>query len=474
MDAASAEFSKRFDNFNWSIYMRRGIMALEELEEGGEVAQAEVTDFVEAPENDLADAAVAEGEVAAIDDSVEEAADTAETLEAVHDEMGKSLEEGGMSEPEARALEVAVEHLCARVGFPKSRKTFPAMEGFANKTSRIQATKIAMEEVAERAKKLWDTIIAALKRAWEWVKNFFKSLLDATIGLKARAEKLEKVAAATKGGHGPTGKKINSSGFALLTVDGKLQEHEALVSAYAKHTSDAFITADRAGLVAKLKPHIEKSMDAIAAKDEDALVTIAEDMLELTGPTLGTPGTAPQGVSVPEGGQAYVHSLVFGGATYVAIAGESKGITKVQIVYGDKATVPEQVEACETSTAGKLAGAVAKHMDTFKNSPTKIGEAINSMNSMVAGLRNQALANKTTKAIKEGKSPGEAMGDKSKIVASSVRGLNCAVTQASAVLKGYDVKIAKAVLDYAGASLSGLKQEKAAAPAKEAAALSLN
>lgn len=412
-------------------------MALEELDTEVNPAPvevaAEVTDFVEAPENDLADAAVAEGEAQADIEAIDEAADTAETLEAVGDQMEASVAEGGMSEPEARALEVAVEHLRTRVGFSNKRKVFPAMEGFKDKTTRIEKTKIAMEAIKEDVAKIWAQIKAFLLGVWEKFKAFFKSLADGAIRLKARAEALAKKAAATKDGHGPDGKKIKTGSFGkMLTVDGKFVTDKALVTAYAKNAADPVINADRAGLVSKVEPILKEMMTADAEKAK-----------ALMGDAVAILSAAFENVSGGKDSDLSTHDLVFGNQQFAySTTGGGKSYLKTK---EGELSVPDEVEALEADVAGKLADAVAKHMSTYANSATKIGEGINKLNSLVNSL-------KSTKSD----GPGAA-----KAAANIVRQANCAVVQATAVLKGYDVKVGKAALDYVGASLGGLKQEKA-------------
>ncbi len=421
--------------------MRKGIMSLENLDEP-EVVEAEVTDFVDAPENDLADAAESEGELAEVNDGIEEAGETGETLEGIHEAMGESLEEGGMPEPEARALEVAVEHICARIGFSKRKRVFPAMEGFKEKgADRIRDTKLAMEEVGERIKAIWAAVMAALAKAWEHVKAFFKSLVDGAARLKTRAETLEAQAKKTSSGHGAEGKKISTGSFGkFLTVGGKLLTDGALVSAYETHAKDAFITTNRTDIISKVAPKIE----ALVAKEKVTEEEVNEVKKELADTFAGL---------TQKGLYEKVHALTFGGAEFVW-SDEPASAIKVFIKTPEKeAAIPAEVEALTSLDSEKLAGAVAKRLDSYAKSATSVGEAINKISALVSKLKN-------------GKSDDPSSA---KYAGICLRALNQTVNQSSVILKGYDVKVAKAALDYVGASLSGLKQEKAApaaAPAK--------
>ena len=419
---------------------------MEEFETEPVVVEAEVTDFVDAPENDLADAAESEGELTEINDGIEEASETGETLEGIQEAMGESLEAGGMPEPEARALEVAVEHMCTRVGFSSRRKVFPAMEGFKEKgADRINATKLAMEEIGSKIKAIWDAIVAALSKAWEHIKAFFKSLVDGAASLKKRAETLEAKAKATKTGHGVDGKKVSTSGFGkVLTVDSKLVQDGALVAAYEKHVADAFVTMDRSAMISKVASDIEK----ITAGGEGAK-ELAETVNAELGKAFGSEETSKEGTDAAEGEKVYGHKLTFGNAEFVYVASKTNPKVSIRTIGGD-VTIPEQVEALTTEDSGKLAGLVAKHLGTYASSATKVGESINKVTALISKIKN-------------GKSDDI---NSVKYAGIAVRALNQAVVQSGVVLKGYDVKVAKAALDYVGASLSGLKQEKAPAAAK--------
>ena len=115
-----------------------------------------------------------------------------------------------------------------------------------------------------------------------------------------------------------------------------------------------------------------------------------------------------------------------------------------------KVTIPEQAEALTPIVGGKLAGLVAKHLGTYAGSATKIGENINKISALISKIKN-------------GKSEDT---ESVKYAGIAVRALNQAVVQTTVILKSYDVKVAKAALDYVGASLSDLKQEKTTAAAK--------
>ena len=432
--------------------MRQGIMALEGLNEPQEEIRAEVTDFVDAPENDLAEADAAQGEADAVNDDIDEAVDTAGTLDTIAEKMGDSLEEGGLSEPEAEALEVAVEHLCARVGFPRNRKVFPAMEGFSAKESRIQATKIAMESVMEKAKKIWDSIIAALKKVWEHIKNFFIGLYDGAKKLQRRAVALQKSAEANK--NAATGAKVSTGSFGKTLLAGRpisSNENVAghLLEAYNKHTSSGFITEDRSKLATDVGGIIEKMYKEATPETAAAAAKEAQEMIAAT---TGGKETTSSGQQAPEGVKVFERPLEFGDQSFFAFVGMNgtSNVYSVKIAPSANAATgdgPKEVPAASPADAAKIAGAVAKHLEMYKGSPSNVGEAMNKLTSLVGKLKNVKSDNESS----------------AKIAATLVRNASTAITQTGALLKGYDVKVAKALLDYVGASLGATNKAAASA-----------
>lgn len=121
---------------------------------------------------------------------IEEATEGAEDLEKLGDAVAGTVEEGGMTPATAEVVDVAVESICKRLGI--SRKVVPAFESFGSKSTRLQSTKVAMEGIAETARSIWDAIMRAIKKAYDYVVEFFKKIFDVSLKLKNRAEALIK------------------------------------------------------------------------------------------------------------------------------------------------------------------------------------------------------------------------------------------------------------------------------------------
>lgn len=187
----------------------RGLFAVMEDELGATAAADAPTDEqverVQELEEQVAQAEVAEGqaEVAEMADIADEAVTAIEELADVAEVMSDSVEDGGdgLTEDAAEIAEVAVEAICARLGYKPAKKLMPSMEAFGSTSSRVEATKYALEGIQDTMKKIWEAIKGFFNRIWEAIKGLWKRLTDAATRTAARAKKLEeKVAAAKKDG----------------------------------------------------------------------------------------------------------------------------------------------------------------------------------------------------------------------------------------------------------------------------------
>lgn len=412
---------------------RKGIMALEELEErvdpetaveapAAEVEEAPEADlsFTEAPEAEAAEAADAAEEVEATTDAVEEGADTAETIEAVADKMEATLPEGGMDEGSAAALEVAVEHLLESAGFRK-RKAFPALEAFGKVESRAEATRIALEDIREKAGKIWAQIVEAIKKAIAAVKSFFEHAFNAGQRYEARAEAIAKKASTMKTHATPADAKVKQSGH--LAVAGKNVGGAEFVAAVKKHAGQAVLNEDR---TAALKEAVAK-MEEVAGSEGEAGVA---------GAVKGFMATVAHGD---------VH-LEFGGAT-VKTAVSEDGSAKVHVEANHSAG--GEVEALSVEQVGEVASAVAAHLKGYNE---RMGKAAKEADAAAHALIAKIEAAAKAAAGEDGKANVKA-------VAKMVKGAMSVTTGASVAIGKYDLTVCGAALDYAAGSLKQAQAE---------------
>ena len=150
---------------------------VEELE--GQVAQAEVTE--------------AEGDVEELVEAVEEAVDAIEEVEEISEVAENSIEAGdGLTEEAAEIVEVAVESICNRLGYKPAKRIIPAMESFGATSSRLDATKYALEGFKETITKIWEGIKAFFARIGDTLKALWNKLFDAATKTRNRAASLIK------------------------------------------------------------------------------------------------------------------------------------------------------------------------------------------------------------------------------------------------------------------------------------------
>ena len=192
----------------------RGLFAVMEDELAATLAAPddEQVERVQELEEQVAQAEVAEGqaEVTKMADIADEAVTAIEELADVAEVMGDSVEGDGegLTEDAAEIAEVAVEAICARLGYKPAKKLMPSMEAFGSTSSRVEATKYALEGISDTMKKIWEAIKGFFNRIWEAIKGLWKRLTDASLRVAARVKKLEeKAAAAKKDGLVPNPKK---------------------------------------------------------------------------------------------------------------------------------------------------------------------------------------------------------------------------------------------------------------------------
>lgn len=183
---------------------RKGIMALEELETAGEVSTTGLENVN--VENSFADVTETHRQMERLDRDMDEAAEVANTLSRVTEQARSSLDEGGLSEAGARAINVAVEHLMRSVG--SSRKLNPAFEEF--KTNGVKHTQLALEGIGDFIKKILNAIISAVRRVVTWIKSFFVNTKKLEQDLGERAGALEKEVKAAHGKNLKEDAKIDS------------------------------------------------------------------------------------------------------------------------------------------------------------------------------------------------------------------------------------------------------------------------
>lgn len=441
---------------------RIAIMALEGLEEdqvavGTDIPVEEIADQ---PENDIAEMQEIATEMENGEDSIDEAAETADTLGEVHDQMAETLPEGGMEPAAAAAVEVAVEHMCKRLGFSAKQSGF-ALEAFGDKKTRVQATKIAMETIGEQIKKIWAAIVAAFDKAVVWVKKFFESMFNGATRLAERANKLG-VAAKAKIAEGAklqpdakVGKGVtNAFSFEkYLSKNGKFLSSSEIVSSYKElagtSTAASFNNNEEAvsQVLTKCYDLLEQSGDTeYTHSNVNAMFAAFEAKASTSKKVSAAEGMELQETPLPMGDFSVFYQAVSKkntGDDFIKHVGKMKmwvAATGAEKTTGELASTPLALNDIET-----VASEVEAHMKKYEGSK-QVVKGINDAQNKIKEL---------AKKMSEGKKEGE---DKNSNDAANIARAVLSISSSGLTsIRSYDINVAKAVLDFGSKSLGQYK-----------------
>ena len=137
----------------------------------------------------LAAQAEAEGEVKETDQAHSQLQRAASNLESIALSMESALNDGGLHPQAARFMHIAVESQLNAIGM--DQPVIPSMESFGGMSARMRATQVSLEGVKETLLKVWEQIVAMLKKMRDAVIAFFKRVFTSVGALRAYLEKLE-------------------------------------------------------------------------------------------------------------------------------------------------------------------------------------------------------------------------------------------------------------------------------------------
>lgn len=353
---------------------------LVEIVADGETAEVEISDAVDVAED-----------TAELVAEVDEAEEAAVALEALAEVAEIAAQQGGLDANGARLLKISTEHIYSHMGLGKAMG-IPAMESFEIPGARASATTIALEDIKEQAKKVWEAIINGIKQAAAWLQEFVGKLISANARTKARAEKLLE---ATKSMDGAPKEKTISDAklFASVVVVGRQPSN---VAAEVKKVVDFFgsvVNSRTAQALAGVEQAIleavsTKKADQVEDKVREAIVAVVGKGLQhkVSGKLASDAGigAAPAGTSIsmtpsflgnqvvwaymPESVEA-ISSFRSGIGTYAVNAGEGKlnvlapaqiaAVAKEALAYVEAAegykAVQDQVKKLSNSLAVQLA-----------------------------------------------------------------------------------------------------------------------
>lgn len=215
-------------------------------------------------------------------EALEDAMNDADTLEDIGDVMGDSVENGeGLSEDAAQIAEVAVESIYRRLGIRRA-KAMPSMESFGSSSSRVHATRVAMEGIGDWVKETWAKIVQFFKDLWEKISNFFRKALAGIGQLKSAAQALKKKASGLSSKAAPFQMSFENAelgnafpGGTLLNVDlrvkGAANTVEGLLEAAKKFEEIRKAAKDFSSKLAKALTDAKKDDQIDIGMDSDKM-----------------------------------------------------------------------------------------------------------------------------------------------------------------------------------------------------------
>lgn len=428
---------------------KNGLLALEDEELNPAETGAELGDAPESLETDLMEVNEEAGEAEAEQAEVEEAEGAAEALEAIAVSLESIAGNGGLDKNGAIMMQHAVQAQYDRVGL--RARPAAALESFGGTSSRVGATTISLEDIRDQIKKIWDAIIANIKKAIEWVKERFLKIFGAAEKLEKRADALQKLAADTTG-----------------SAKEKSFDNERLVKAL--HVGNNVNAGEAAQHLASTAEVVFKNAASWNAEAADVMA----DMLEEDKPNLDfsfkaydLPNLTDAGNAFGDAGEGmkYVRSAELPGGQAVIGRVNSAPLTGVEGIdkmsrisfsigkYDPKGKEPSKatvntlsIPDCEK--VAKLVGEVAVELKGFRRKQEEISKA----KARILKAAEQA-----------GKNAEKAEGDEKKKY-TALQKLGAAVPrvidQPAVGFSAYALNSGKALLDYVELSLKQYSSDK--------------
>lgn len=407
-----------------------------------------VEDHSQSAETDLIAIADHEAEASAAHHDMDQAADVACALEAMSLAMRTASENGGLSRDGARVAHVAADSLCKSIGLQSVLKSMPSLESYGSVGSRVMATNLALEDLAEKAKLIWAKIVEAIKKSLAWIKERFALMFSVAGKLKSRAEGLAKAAESVEG-EAEESEIDNARLFGALSIDGKIDGLISGMEYVAGHAAEVYSGAEH---------RMEALLAATEAKAEGDMFKALAGLSQVS--TSGGEVTSEEGKTVWKsqtlpGGKALVVTLpsedqLSGNLTDVAraITSSSASVRDVAEQSEGKLPVLSPADAAKLATVcAKAAASVFEFEQTLKKISDLKAKATSNAEAMSNAQGDSEEANLS-------RAMGPVFMAMGKLVDNPVAGFSA-----------YILNTVKASLDYVAASIKrpGLVSNAAAA-----------
>lgn len=390
-----------------------------------------------------------ETEAAQVAEQTEAAGDVVASLEALAETLRASLPTGGISRESANMMHVAVDHMYGQVGFVGGRKAMPSLESYGSVERRDVATRLAMEDIAEKAKLIWQKIIEALKKAIAWLAQ----RVGQAINIAGMTEKRAKE---------------------LLALTEKVGETAAQAATIANPGLLRAVHVHGKGEASGIVNSADRVAKAVEGVYKDALKRVETLEKILASGTIAEADLLIQQLA-PEPGFIQYHVVADPAAEGLPAVGENKVMTRSDEMPGGKAILVIYPDASkESNPIAAIAGSAVTISDGWPHAAVSEETQLETLK----GLDAQRLCNivvricQTLQGFQQGLKAIEAA--KTKVLADAERISNAAegeqtadkralaglvmasgklIDNPIAGLSGYAVNVSRALLNYVDASL---------------------
>lgn len=427
---------------------RRSLMIALEGEELEPVDPIEPAEAVPA-EAESAVAEVAEDQ-APIDDlatAVEEAAEDIDTLENVGDVIEDSVETGeGLPPAAAEIADIAVESIRERLGI-KGRRLAPSLEAYGASSSRLTASRVALEGVKETLKAAWEAVRKAVSALIDRIVGWFKKHFGANEMLEKALAKLE------AGADGLGDKKPDVSDF----------ENESVFTGFANKNS-----VNAASVKGCLERQAKLSEEVVAAnvKAGDGAAKIGDALTQAKGEegatkvatiaaAVGTEIASVIGATISvsagqkSGGLSSKHvGVLFGGKSIVLTTGKETEEGAGNAFMKAEVRVVEKHDGAKTVPvlSGTDQKSVLEGVKTLLTANKALMEKVDSLKKFQAGVDKAIAA-----AMKKAENPEGEEAKALNTAKKSLQGQATFVGQLNLALPGLNLQASKTALSYVGA-----------------------
>lgn len=440
-----------------------------DLQDDGQDTSAPVQAPEDLPENEMAEASSAMGE---IDQHINDSDDLVASADAatdMADEMNASADANeGMDEHAIAAIETAVEHMFSKVrGIKRAAPLRISRESHRSKNTRVRATREAADGIMARVKKIIQMVIDAWNKAVDVVKKFFKNIFGTAEKLKRKAEAIKEKASNLGEKSIPSDAKVNADSFGkLIRTGGKVPAPAALLDGITKMglRGDQIVPGMDTVEVIKAGTQLSAAIEVIDNKQAflgkmNEMVKVQRTILKHGKVTTNKKYNLPEGMELREATLGLGDKSVFSISSTKDSMEEAElskvaGAMRIEIGMSTGAADVDkfgEVGAIDMNTVIKIAEAAIKKLEAIIDSDST---TVKSFDSAAKGITDAAKAasNKGTDDASK-----KIVSDNITIATKAAHAMQATMTNMYAKGKEYEVSVCKGALDYCAASLSTAK-----------------